>query len=377
MVQYFPAYSEMLTESPPKPGEKRAAMGPITCPIMVLHCPLGPLRLIPEDQRITLPKRPPRPTKDMAEVLDKVHVGKHLSDGQLEEVTRLVQDYPHAWALKMSDLGHANLAVHRIDTGDAKPVATRLYKYSNQEDKWTKENMAQLTAAGKIRRSHSEYASPPVPVVDGHKGDGDPKPRICFDYRALNAATVSDKFPMPDVDEELAGIGTTKWFTTMDLMQGLLSNTYARRRCQEDGSHHQVITKQGLFEWDVMPFGLKNAPATFQRAMIELLGDLEFVRIHIDDIIIFSHTFNDHCSHLRIVLARLQDANFKAAPGKAHLFMDTVHHLGHILTEKDTPRIQPSWLQSERHPSPKQLRNYAASWDWPTITGNLYQISQR
>jgi len=56
----------------------------------------------------------------------------------------------------MSDLGHANFAVHRIDTGDAKPVATRLYKYSNQEDKWIKENMAQLTAAGKIRRSHSE-----------------------------------------------------------------------------------------------------------------------------------------------------------------------------------------------------------------------------
>ncbi len=168
-------------------------------------------------------------------------------------------------------------------------------------------------------------------MVDGHKEDGDPKPRICFDYRALNAATVSNKFPMPDVDEELEGIGTTKWFTTMDLMKGLLSNTFARRRCQEDGNHHQVITKQGLFEWDVMPFGLKNAPATFQRAMIELLGDLEFVRIHIDDIIIFPHTFDDHCSHLRIVLARLQDAKFKAAPGKAHLFMDTVHLLGHIL----------------------------------------------
>ncbi len=86
----------MLTECPPKPGEKRAAMGPITCPIMVVHCPLGPLRLIPEDQRITLPKRPPCPTKDMAKVLDIVHVGKHLNDGQLQEVARLVQDYLHA-----------------------------------------------------------------------------------------------------------------------------------------------------------------------------------------------------------------------------------------------------------------------------------------
>ena len=60
-----------------------------------------------------------------------------------------------------------------------------------------------------VRPSHFEYASPPVPIVDGHKGDGELKPRICFDYQALNVSTVSDKFPMPDVDEELVPIGTT------------------------------------------------------------------------------------------------------------------------------------------------------------------------
>ena len=357
LVHYFPAYSEVLTESPPKPGEARAAMGPISCPIMVVHCPLGPLRVISPEKRLTLPKRPPRPTEEMAQVLDKVHVGRHLAEGQLQTVTQLVQSYPHAWALKMGDLGHANLAVHRIDTGDAKPVATRLYKYSNLEDQWIKENIAQLTAAGMIRRSHSEYASPPVPVVDGHKGDGDPKPRICFDYRALNAATVSDKFPMPDVDEELAAIGAAKWFSTMDLMKGF----YQIPMHQDDAKKTAVITKQGLFEWDVMPFGLKNAPATFQRAMIELLGDLDFVRIHIDDIIIFPHTFDNHCSHLRTVLSRLQDANFKAAPGKAHLFMDTVHHLGHIITG-DGNSPDPAKLAAIRNaPKPEtitQLRGF-------------------
>ena len=251
----------------------------------------------------------------------------------------------------LSDLGYANLAVHRIDTGDAKPVATRLYKYSNLEDKAIKQNTAELMAAGKIRRSHSEYASPPMPVMDGQKGDGDPTPRICFDYRALNAVIVSDKFPMPDVDEELAAIGSAKWFSTMDLIKGF----YQIPMHENDAKKTAIITKQGLFQWEVMPFGLKNAPATFQRAMMELLGDLDFVRIHIDDIILFSHTFEEHSSHLRIVLARLQDANFKAAPEKGHLFMDSVHHLGHIIT-RDGNSPDPAKLTAIRKaPKPQTL----------------------
>ena len=104
---------------------------------------------------------------------------------------------------------------------------------------------------------------------------------------------------------------------------------------EDDAKKTAVITKQGPFECDVMPFGLKTssstAPATSQKAMMELLRDLEFVIIHIDDIIIFSHTFEEHIPHLRTVPARLQDATFKAAPGEAHLFMGAVYHHGHIV----------------------------------------------
>ena len=126
---------------------------------------------------------------------------------------------------------------------------------------------------------------------------------------------------MPLVDEELAAINGAQWFSTMDLIKGF----YQIPRDPQDFSKTAFITEQGFFEFDVMPFGLKNPPATFQRAMQNVLaGCHDFCRIHVDDIIIYSKTFEEHLEHRRIVLGRLRDANLKVTPAKCYFGMTEV-----------------------------------------------------
>ncbi len=124
----------------------------------------------------------------------------------------------------------------------------------------------------------------------------------------------------------------------------------------EDCCKTAFITEQGLFEFDVMPFGLKNAPATFQRAMQNVLaGCQDFCRIHVDDIIIYSKTFEEHLEHLRIVLRRLQDANLKVAPVKCYFGMIEVKYLGHIV-DRTGNRPDPEKVQAVQDtPQPKTV----------------------
>jgi hypothetical protein len=176
------------------------------------------------------------------------------------------------------------------------------------------------------RISASKYASPGLPVADSHKGNGVTEPRICWDFRALNKDTRFDCFPMPDVGDALAAMGGAQWFSKLDLKSGFWQFPME----PADAKKTAIITRQGFFEFTVMPFGLKNAPATFQRLMMKVLGDSPFVRVHIGDIVIFSETFEDHLDHVRIVLQRLQDAGLKASPKKCHFGMVEMKYLGHI-----------------------------------------------
>ncbi len=149
---------------------------------------------------------PPEQSRDLEPMFHKLNLGETLTDDQREKLKDLVREQPNIWALSMADLERANVAVHKIETGDAPPVATRMYRYSKLENDCINKSTSTLMENGLVRPSKSPYAAPPVPVMDGHKGDGAPKPRICFDYRALNAQTRSDMYPMPLVDEELAAV---------------------------------------------------------------------------------------------------------------------------------------------------------------------------
>jgi len=154
--------------------------------------------------------------------------------------------------------------------------------------------------------------------------------RFCVDYRKFNSVTKGDSFPLPRIDDIL---GQSKCFTTLDLKSGYWQVQIHPDSCAKTA----FITHEGLYEFLVMPFGLMNAPALFQRLMQRVFADLMteekwFVAVYLDDVLIFSPILGDHKVHLCKVLDRLREVSLKLNPSKCHFVCESVHYLGHIIT---------------------------------------------
>ena len=173
-----------------------------------------------------------------------------------------------------------------------------------------------------ISPSSSEWASPMVLV----KKDG--TLRLCVDYRRVNAASATDAYPLPRIDDIIDQIGRAKYLTTLDLTKGYWQVPVA----SEDRHKTAFCTPFGLFELNVMPFGLQGALGTFQRLMDGLIRGLSsLASAYLDDLIISSSTWEDHMSHLRIIFERLRNAGLTIKVHKCQFRMATCIYLGHVL----------------------------------------------
>ena len=153
--------------------------------------------------------------------------------------------------------------------------------------------------------------------------------QFCVDYRKLNGITVKDAYPLPRVDETLESLGGASYFSTLDLASGY----WQVAMDPEDKKKTAFSTKQGHFEFNVMPFGLCNAPATFQRLMEYILAGLQWDHclVYLDDIVVFSTTFDQHVKKLRAVFSRLSAAGLKLKPSKCYFGQKSVNYLGHVV----------------------------------------------
>jgi hypothetical protein len=213
---------------------------------------------------------------------------------------------------------------HQIVT-DGSIVSARPYRLSPAHKDVVQVELDKMLKLGVIRRSKSNYASPVVLV---------PKPdstwRFCVDYRKLNTHTKSDKYPLPNIDECLSRMKGAKYFAKLDLSSGYWQIPMAK----EDIEKTAFVTPMGLYEFLVMPFGLKTAPATFQRMMDRLFGDLDNVMIYLDDVLVYSDNIQDMLQTLEQVFNRLQAANLKLKASKCHIGMSKINYLGFVVTEQ-------------------------------------------
>ena len=159
---------------------------------------------------------------------------------------------------------------------------------------------------------------------------GDPsKLRMVVDYRAINALTQSDRYPLPDINTMMQQLQGKKIFSTIDLLWGF----WQIPMLEEHKERTAMTTQQfGAFEWHCLPMGLKNSPSIFQRAMQEMLRDLDFCHCYIDDVVVASDTPEQHTKHLRILFERLRTSKVLAKGSKAKLFRTSCDFLGHVIS---------------------------------------------
>ena len=184
--------------------------------------------------------------------------------------------------------------------------------------------VTEMLTGGQIEASDSPWSSPVVLVT---KKDGGT--RFCVDYRQLNDATVKDAYPLPRIDDTLDMLAGKRWFSTLDLASGYWQVSLS----QDARAKTAFATHSGLFQFRVMPFGLCNAPATFERLMDRVLQGLRWSRclVYLDDIISFGGTFSAALSNLTLIFERLRSYGLQLKSSKCHLFRESVPFLGHIV----------------------------------------------
>lgn len=207
----------------------------------------------------------------------------------------------------------------------SKPPSRPLYRLSRPEMAEAERQVQLLLQKGFIEPSTSPYGSP---ILFVQKKDG--SLRMVIDYRALNRLTVKNKYPMPRIDDALDQLQGATVFTSLDLTSGY----HQIRISEEDMPKTAFRTPQGLFQWRVLPFGLTNAPATFQTVMNNVFGPFlnKFVLVYLDDILIYSKTEEEHCEHLRKVLGLLREHRLYANLRKCTFARPELAYLGHIVS---------------------------------------------
>ncbi|WVZ05912.1 hypothetical protein V8G54_019258 [Vigna mungo] len=270
------------------------------------------------------------------------------------DLALLLQTYSFVFSIP-SGLPPPRSHVHQIPLLEgSNPVKVRPYRYPHSQKEEIERLVAQMLQEGIIQPSSSPFSSPIILVK---KKDG--SWRVCTDYRALNAITIKDSFPIPTVDELIDELYGASYFSKLDLRSGYHQILLKL----EDRYKTAFRTHQGLYEWLVMPFGLSNAPATFQSLMNKIFKGLlrRFVLVFFDDILVYSVSWKDHLQHLERVLSILKDNHLFAKFSKCTFGVQQINYLGDTLSGDgvvmDVEKLEAvrNWIRPSNQ---KQLRGF-------------------
>ncbi|CAF4472894.1 unnamed protein product [Rotaria socialis] len=246
-------------------------------------------------------------------------------DKQREQMSRILWKYGKLFDISEPSKIDITLK-NAIDTGTHRPIHTPPYRKSKKDQETLRKETDKLMGNGIIEHSTSPWSSPVVLVK---KKDG--TTRFCVDYRRLNQITTKDAFPLPRIDDIYDQLTTATYFTKFDFKAGYFQVPLDK----SDRPKTAFSTRDGHFQFKVLPQGLTNGPPTFQRIVNQILGPNRWKHVlaYIDDIIIYSKNFYEHIQHIEEVCSLLQEANFKLNVNKCEVARSEILFLGHLIKE--------------------------------------------
>lgn len=238
-----------------------------------------------------------------------------LLEDDYGRVARLLQTYNNVFSTGPSDLGRTSLVQHNILATPGQPVKQSPRRMASDNRLAADQQVQQSLESGVAQPNNSSWAAPIVMVKKK-----DQSPRLCVDYRPLNEQTFKDAYPLRRIQDTVDTLSTAKYFSTLDLTSGYWQVEMTPRARKAAA----FCTQKGLFEWNVMPFRLCNAPATFQRLMDHVLAGLQWEAclVYLDDIIVLGRDATEMLECLSQVFTRLRAANLKLKPSKCCLFQE-------------------------------------------------------
>lgn len=263
------------------------------------------------------------------------------------KLTEILNKYAVVFTEKV---GRTKSIEHEILLKDPSPIALKPYPYPQQKQIAIDEMVRDMEIQGLVEPSTSPWAAP---VVLAKKKDG--SFRLCVDYRRLNDVTESDAYPMPDLNKMIRQMRGAKIFSIFDLRSG-----YWQVPLHKNARKYTAFrTRRGLFQFRVLPFGLKNSPMTFVRLMNEVMRGYqdEFVQVYLDDIVVFSRNEYEHQAHLDKVLERLKRFGLTCNTKKCKIGLREISFLGHIVDSEGIQKQPEKLVCIDNFPVPRKVKD--------------------
>ena len=299
------------------------------------------------------------------------------------DLLKVVDDSPRLFAPPDSEPPEREVKHHIQLAPGACPIKRSPYPLSVQKIEALREQMKDLVTQGWIETSTSPWGAPVlfVPKKNGAL-------RLCVDFRDLNAVTIDDSYPLPRLEVLLHRAASARYFSKLDLASGFHQiEVHVDTRPLTAFRLPEAVQGSSLWQWKVMPFGLRNAPPTFQRAMTLALNGCEHCAVvYIDDVLIFSRTREEHLEHLHLVFRKLQEHSYHVRLEKCEFLQTEVEFLGHRINHEGISTHPDKVDTLKRWPTPfstlKEVKSFMGLVMWyrsfiphlATIAKPLYDL---